>query len=543
MNSQKYLRPSIYLLNTGKLKPVLKDLRKQALRIFRAQSIELTNRIYIFESQPKRPTWFEVLSPHLRPRRVEKNRTDIDLENIDSKVSASLFSQNPAAILLAIVDKQCFIISFGKGHTKLDSDWYEGQFGKTVALNIIPRDGLNECSTDQVFARSHQATEKAPMASELSNFGFDAERDQVKAIKGKPNKSLRETFGRAVSGGAAISFDLDFSKLPTILREASRLYDHKSLSKQWPEIDKFVEIKVPQKIAELDVELDKIINDPSARLRLYFSFPTNSGTTQYPTNFSLGRRSTNAASIPYLSSAAFVAAATSADLSFNLEFTKRLQVHALDDDGNVLAQDKMYSCIGYELSANGETFVLSQGTWYCVKSNFINDVRQRLSNIKGPTKALTIWNQIDHEGEFNLKAAESDPELILLDAKNISTGGGNSKIEFCDLLHLKTKTLYFVKKPSSASGLSHLVEQVRRTDENFFRVDESFRIDAAIKLMEMGHLDVSWLECRPKRTEWTICLVLMGKSLSELSFFSASALARLAKEYEEKGFTVVFQAV
>jgi uncharacterized protein (TIGR04141 family) len=293
----------------------------------------------------------------------------------------------------------------------------------------------------------------------------------------------------------------------------------------------------------LDIELEAILVDPKARLKLNFAAPNNIEVAHYPSSFILGRRFKNAATIPYLGCAAFVSTAVSMNMSLDLKFAKKLQVHSLDDEECELAQDSMYRCIGHEISLNGETYVLSQGTWYCVKSDFIKDVRARLQGIQFPDKKLIAWNETEHEGEFNTRAAHNDSELILLDAKNISIGGGKSKIEFCDLLHLRTKTLYFVKKPSAASGLSHLVEQVRRTDENFFKVDESFRVDAAKKLKSLGHSDVSWLESRPKRSDWTICLVLMGKNLTELSFFPQSALARLAKECAEKGFTVTFQAV
>jgi uncharacterized protein (TIGR04141 family) len=542
MKKQKNLRPSIYLMRKGQLKFALKELGVQAMRVFKSKSIELTNRIYIFKSQPKRPAWFETLAPHLHSGGLT-NKAIIELEQSDPKVSQSLFSQNPAAIMLLVVDAVQMVIAFGKGHTKLDSDWYEAEFGKTVALNLIPRNGLSEFSTDQVFARAHRATEKAPYVSKLSNFGFDSERDQVKAIKGEPKKESQKTFGSAVSGGAAISFDLNFSKLPEILREAIKLYDQQALSKSWPEIDKFIEVKLQKKIAELDNELDAVLVDPVARLKLVFAVPSSIEVTQYPSKFVLGRRLKSSATIPYLSCAAFLSAAAAMQMPLNLQFSKLLQVHSLDHEEGLLAQDKMYRCIGHEVSMNGETYVLSQGTWYCVKTDFINDVRKRLQEITSPTRKLIDWNEIEHEGAFNMRAAVVDSELILLDAKNISTGGGRSKIEFCDLLHLETKTLYFVKKPSAASGLSHLVEQVRRTDENFFRVDESFRIDAAAKLISIGHSEVSWLESRPVRSEWTICLVLMGKKLSELSFFSQSALARLAKEYQEKGFKVAFQKV
>jgi len=49
-------------------------------------------------------------------------------------------------------------------------------------------------------------------------------------------------------------------------------------------------------------------------------------------------------------------------------------------------------------------------------------------------------------------------------------------LEFCDLMHLKSETLYFVKQPTASAGMSHLCEHVRRSAENFFSYDDDFRM-------------------------------------------------------------------
>jgi uncharacterized protein (TIGR04141 family) len=58
-------------------------------------------------------------------------------------------------------------------------------------------------------------------------------------------------------------------------------------------------------------------------------------------------------------------------------------------------------------------------------------------------------------------------------------GGGQSQLEFCDVAHMQTKTLFFVKNPSRSAGVSHLIEQARRTTELLFSADDTYRKELA----------------------------------------------------------------
>src|SRR5208282_603478 len=127
----------------------------------------------------------------------------------------------------------------------------------------------------------------------------------------------------------------------------------------------------------------------------------------------------------------------------------------------------VYECLGYELTLNKRQYVLSSGVWYEVETNFIIEVDRDLKKLGLPKAGLPKWDGKATEGEYNLECAKVDG-FLSFDKKNINHGGGQSKFEFCDTLNLKNKTLYFAKIPSKSSGVSHLVEQVRRTVELTF---------------------------------------------------------------------------
>jgi uncharacterized protein (TIGR04141 family) len=129
-------------------------------------------------------------------------------------------------------------------------------------------------------------------------------------------------------------------------------------------------------------------------------------------------------------------------------------------------------------------------------------------------------------------------------AKKLWYGCGQSQFEFCDLPHLKSKTLYFAKIPAKSSGMSHLAEQVRRTTDLFFSPDDEYRKELR-RLTKVQHkgLPVEWLETRPRQGDWNICLVSLGKTAAQLPFFARCGLYTLNRTLRKAGHKVRFLKV
>jgi uncharacterized protein (TIGR04141 family) len=155
---------------------------------------------------------------------------------------------------------------------------------------------------------------------------------------------------------------------------------------------------------------------------------------------------------------------------------------------------------------------------------------------------LPAWDGKLTEGQYNLRCGQR-AGFLHFDAKNILYGGGQSKFEFCDVLHLPTKTLYFAKIPLKSSGVSHLVEQVRRTAELLFSEDGEFRkaVQQCMKKHHKGE-DSGWLDSRPRNSDWNLCMVSLGKSPMDLPFFARCSVRRLFLEMRRRGFEVSFLA-
>jgi uncharacterized protein (TIGR04141 family) len=111
-------------------------------------------------------------------------------------------------------------------------------------------------------------------------------------------------------------------------------------------------------------------------------------------------------------------------------------------------------------------------------------------------------------------------------------------------VHLKSKTLFFVKIVSKSSGMSHLIEQVRRTAELFFSTDNGYRkeLDRLFRKHHPG-LNRDWLQSRPRNGDWQFCLVSMGRPKEKLPFFAKCGLVKLWRDMSERGHPITYLSV
>ena len=84
------------------------------------------------------------------------------LQNSDG---LALNSQSPAGLLVIRRGSNTFALSFGHAWQKLENHWLQIDFCLRVALNSIARDKLIGIRAEQVFAKWHIASERAPRAS------------------------------------------------------------------------------------------------------------------------------------------------------------------------------------------------------------------------------------------------------------------------------------------------------------------------------------------------------------------------------------------
>ncbi len=449
-------------------------------------------------------------------------------------------TQSPAGLLLLRHAGKLFIVSFGHAWLKLKDDWLERDFGRRAALNSMERDQIVEIRAEQVFAKWHVANDRAPRATSVEEFSVDFDRDLVGRVEGVPSHRV---FGQSIRGGTSLHVTVPFADLPAVLEMADSLFASHRYREIWPEIETISPVHDKAKQAALESHLDQELASGQAQKNMALFTPASKRENAEPANaFVFGRFSASAVRSPYLNFESWLNFLRRNDREPSVSSAKDSPVHLLDDCGQRIKTYRAFDCFGYELPLDGRQYVLSSGQWYEATPEFVSRINRTVAAIKVPSIHIPDWNQSDDEKTYNLAAVKSG--FLHFDAKNLYFGGRQSKFEWCDLVHQDSRTLVFVKIVSKSSGMSHLVEQVRRTVELFFSTDPSYRQQLrGVFATHYPEIDCEWLDHRPQNGEWNLCLASLGRPALDLPFFARCALARVYRDLTERGHAVSFAGI
>lgn len=458
----------------------------------------------------------------------------------------TLEAKFPSAVIVAKRGGRTFLFTFGQAHARVKDEWLEPDFGKVTAQAVLAKGQVREMRSEQAFGKQHIANEKSPRGGRINDFAFEPDRDLVGAVVGETKFEHRPLFGARVSGGQGLRIELDVKKLPETLDALIERFQSNDHKVNWPELNTLAIVRDTDKLNELNVLLDTVLASPAAAARVALAASADrTGDGALPQHFIIGRKSKFASSAPYLLFGNWLAYLKQENLTPSVTSAMATAVHLMDEDMQEIGTCSMYECFGAEVSDSaGTSFALSSGKWYQADAQFIRRTNHELSQVPGPQLALCKWTSGDDEEIYNQKACVADSTLWLFDQEDIYYGQSKSKFEFCDILHLPTKTLYFVKHPTRSASVSHLSEQLRRTAELFFGHDPAYRIALANAMDKAGKgWDTTWTKTKPLRHEWTLCLVSMGTPMAKLPFFAKCGLARLLRDLQQRNFNIAFQAV
>lgn len=194
------LAVSVYLLKQAMEIEALVVIEGESVNRYPLKGSLEGGALFALPSEPSTPKWLAPISSLVA--------TGQPLE---------LAGQSPGAILWAPRGKRSFLFTFGYGHTKIRQEWLEPDFGKVVALAVVPQNQVKEVRAEQVFARRHIASERAPQASAVRDFGFEPDRDLVTSVEGTPDPTHWPLLGRKVRGGTSFKFDLDVGQIDKTL--------------------------------------------------------------------------------------------------------------------------------------------------------------------------------------------------------------------------------------------------------------------------------------------------------------------------------------
>ncbi|MDE0178441.1 MAG: TIGR04141 family sporadically distributed protein [Gammaproteobacteria bacterium] len=471
--------------------------------------------LYVKPSVPATPKWLDFFEDAIDPK------------------SLRLKSSSSAAVLLVRRNGKMFAVTFGHGRHMLDPGAIEAGFGLRTALNGIDAGRIRSMDRRTLEAVSMFTREQASRESSLSMFDVNVQRDFLRSVTGSP---LDSDLGTRVTGSDALTFTSNIT-IRTLLAKIDdwfQLSTKTTYQDNFGWVDNLADVRDSTKVQELDALLaigiraqawDRIWLAPPAIVDWDdiggFKFRTNNESQQVFSELDL--------------SDYFLDHYRSPDDERLLRYLKTDSVFVqsrLHD--TYVSKWRVYRCICAEVERDGVTYILNEGKWYRVATDFAATVRTFIDNMNRTSVELPQCEN-ETEGDYNERAAESR-QLTLMDKRTVKAAPGQSQIEVCDLYDKETGAFIHVKRYSGSSTLSHLFAQGEMSAQNMVSNVE-FRRNARAEFPNAG-LEVDSFE--PRRHEVAYAIIAKpGKDDVTLPFFSAVNLRNTAEWLKLMGFRSV----
>jgi uncharacterized protein (TIGR04141 family) len=469
----------------------------------------VSGRLLIRRPVSKPPSWADFFVPHINPAEF-------------GKVSSS------SAVLLVPVYKRWAAVTFGQGRHLLSPDSFEDRFGLRVALNCIDEEKIRSIDKQTFDAIASHTLEQANQEANAGEFGFDIERDILRAVTGTPR---HQDYGKRLTGMESLSAQV-YIRLSD-LHDLLELYHHKffddSYQDSFPWVDQIREVTDPGLEAALNETVVRMIRGRQLD-RCWLAVPDILDWSRVS-----GFRYSEANRSPELYDihlGTFLQALKDPN-EVTMTTLKHRKVFCMGENDEVMRSWSVFSCLYCELDDEGRSYVLNAGKWYELENDFVKQVADSFARI--PKYAGTFLDYDDEtEGKYNERLVTLNSANYYLMDRNLTYHGGS--MEFCDVFS-KAKELVHIKRYGGSATLSHLFYQGVNSAE-FFQMDEKYR-----KLVH-GKLDGSFQvfdpKLRPKFEEFHVVFGIISRSDKPLTmpFFSRVGIRHAVRRLQGFGYKV-----
>ncbi len=519
-NKTKTNRLSIYLIKEEivTLESILKDSGKVTAHNLNDNKSFV---LYTKDSYSHPPKWIQKF--------FLETPEDFKLENSSSQ---GLFL---AKIKISNKEYRFFAIPFGVGRHLLKPGVIEERFGLKVVLNAVDETQLRSIDKKNMSNVPKQSREQISSNSVIADFGIDIEQDLILGITGK---SKNEIFGKTITGKDAlgVSVKVDINTIESFLRQCFEYYCKDDYKVNFGWIDHIAEIKSKTTINTLNESMIEKVKEKDFN-KLWMAIPEIIDWEDVE-GFCYSHENTDEKLDDIEIQGFLNGLLTDEDYSqASMDMFTKHKILCYSSSSDIIKhQWKAFNCLYYEIEQNNSTFLLTNGKWYKIATDFVtqvNETYQRLLS-KEFDFSLPEYNH-DNERDYNEKIAQNMDNICLMDEKNIPYGGGHSKIEFCDL-YSKNKEMIHVKRYGGSSVLSHLFNQGLVSGE-LFRAERNFRDKVNDKLPNDYKLP-NTVSIQP--SEYKVVYAIISRIDKELNipFFSKVSLKNAKRRLEMIGYPV-----
>lgn len=214
--------------------------------------------------------------------------------------------------------------------------------------------------------------------------------------------------------------------------------------------------------------------------------------------------------------------------------------HVRSDDPNHNHSWSFVSCLVGECEYKKRRFILNEGKWYEVETNFLKGVEDFISSI--PATDINLPKYADaNEGAYNKRAAKKDSAHLTLLDQNFIRYPQHGKVEICDLYSLDRKFIH-VKRYGASSTLSHLFSQGTVSAELMVH-------EAGFRAQFQEKLSVNYRWGNPDDSidanKFEVCYAIVSRPKQEfrLPFFSKISLRAAVRNLHGLGFRVSLKTI
>lgn len=443
-----------------------------------------------------------------------------------------LLSSNASALLFVHRGDRLFALTFGYGRSLLLPGSWEEDFGLRATLNSVDVNKIRSVDRATLDSIGQHSRIQASREATMGEFGLDLEQDLLQAVTGVPTDV---TLGKQLTGKDALNVKLPItlSKLPELLDRYAAQAESKVYKDVFPWLDQIHELKHPAKISELDAMMVGRIKAEDFTKGLWLSIPEIIDWSEVD-GFKY-REAQSALCHTDVHISAFLKDIGGAHTA-SLEILKRRQVYAVSQlTGEVYDNWTVYRCLYCEIEQGNETYLLNNGKWYRVGTDFRQRINEQFTKVPRSEIELPPYDD-KSETDYNARVAnQRRGELELLDKKLIKCSGQYDKIEFCDLFGKDKKIIHVKRYAGGSAPLSHMFAQAV-VSGSLLRRDSDFRKQVVGLLSK----PFQTLVHEPQADEYEIVLAIVSKSKHDLTipFFSRVNLNNAWIRLQELGYRV-----
>ena len=385
-----------------------------------------------------------------------------------------IFNSSSSAVLLVRYEKRIFAFTFGYGRGFLNSSLVEDSFGLKVALNSIDADKIRSVDIKNLDTVVRHSKVQTSQVGTVDNFGLNIDRDILNAVTGMSNDP---TLCKQISGAVSlhISIPVKVDNLPGLCSKLLDKFEEKTYKERFPWVDHITDVKNSTLVEELNNVLVKAIQEKEFE-GLFLAIP-EVVDWELVHGFKYNRSDEDIRDDIHI--ADVLPPDEELKEKVNISWLKRKSVFCVSaDNEQIIYEWSLFDCVNYEVKRNNKdnsTYLLTAGKWFKIDTDYVTSISEEIKDIPEYNNFKFPEHDGEPEGDYNKKVSELDKKrCLLMDKKNIAYGGGQNKIELCDLFIDKTDFVH-VKRFRGSACLSHLFMQghnsafLLRTDNKFLK--------------------------------------------------------------------------